>query len=130
VLARYGLREPLGVAERFEGILRSRAEHLERGRSTTSAVRAAIGETMGADPPTLERVAATLHISDRTLQRRLHDEGTSFAALLDAARRELAEAWLKEGRLTRTEIAYLLGFSHASSLSRALRRWGMVKGTG
>jgi len=130
VLARHDLREPLGMAQRFESVLRGRAEHLERDQSVETAVRAAIRETMGADPPTLERVAAALHVSDRTLQRRLSDEGTSFAALLDAARCELAEVWLREGRLTRTEIAYLLGFSHPSSLSRALRRWGMVKRTG
>jgi AraC-like DNA-binding protein len=130
VIARHDLREPLGVAQRFESILRSRAEHLERDQSAEAAVRAAIRDAMGADPPTLERVAAALHVSDRTLQRRLSDEGTSFAVLLDAARREFTEVWLREGRLTRIEIAYLLGFSHPSSLSRALRRWGMVKRTG
>jgi AraC-like DNA-binding protein len=129
VLSRHGLQEPIGVAERFEKILRSRVEHLERDRSAEAVVRAAIRETIGADPPTLARVAAAIHISDRTLQRRLTDEGTSFAALLDATRRELAEEWLREDRLTRTEVAYLLGFSHPSSLSRALRRWAMVEGT-
>jgi AraC-like DNA-binding protein len=123
VLARHGLPEPLGVAERFEQVLRSRAEHLERQRSAGAATRVAIRETIGADPPSLQRVAAALHISERTLQRQLHREGTTFAAQLDVVRRELAEQWLAEGRLTRTEIAYLLGFSQPSSLSRALRRW-------
>jgi AraC-like DNA-binding protein len=128
VLSRYGLPEPIGIAERFEKILRSRVEHLERDRSAGAAVRAAIREIIGADPPTLARAAAALHVSERTLQRRLRTEGTSFAALLDATRRELADEWLREDRLTRTEIAYLLGFSHPSSFSRALRRWGMVNG--
>lgn len=123
VLARYGLPEPIGIADRFETILRSRAERLERGRSAAAAVRSALRESVGADPPTLQRVAATLHVSDRTLQRRLADEGTSFAGLLDEVRKELAQEWLRDGRLSRTEIAYLLGFSHPSSFSRALRRW-------
>jgi AraC-like DNA-binding protein len=65
-------------------------------------------------------------MSERTLQRRLRDEGESFASILDDTRRELAGSWLAEGRLTRTEIAYLLGFSQLSSFSRALRRWGQA----
>jgi AraC-like DNA-binding protein len=123
VLARHGLPEPLGVAERFEQVLRSRVEHLERDRTASAATRAAIRESVGADAPTVQRVAAALHISERTLQRQLNREGTTFAALLDGVRRELAAQWLAEGRLTRTEMAYLLGFSQPSSLSRALRRW-------
>ncbi|MHB8233518.1 MAG: AraC family transcriptional regulator [Solirubrobacteraceae bacterium] len=123
VLARHALPGPHIVADRFERLLRSRAEHLERDRSVSVAVRSAIAESMGADPPTLERVAATLHVSPRTLQRQLRSEDTNFAALLDATRHELTRQWLSEGRLTRTEIAYLLGFSQPSSLSRALRRW-------
>jgi AraC-like DNA-binding protein len=123
VLARHGLPEPFGVADRFESVLRSRVEHLERDHSARAAVQAAIRENIGADPPTLDRVAATLHLSERTLQRHLRREGATFASLLDTTRRELARQWLSEGRLTRTEIAYLLGFSQPSSLSRALRRW-------
>jgi hypothetical protein len=46
-------------------------------------------------------------------------EGTSFAAVLDDERRDLAAAWIDEGRLSRTEIAYLLGFSQPSSFSPA-----------
>jgi AraC-like DNA-binding protein len=96
---------------------------LSRRRSAQHDVRAAIRDMIGADPPTLDRVAAALHVSERTLQRHLRDEGTSFAAVLDDERRDLAAAWLDEGRLSRTEIAYLLGFSQPSSFSRAARRW-------
>lgn len=127
-LTRHALPEPLGVAERFEQILRGRVDHLERERSTSAAARAAVRATIGADPPTLARVAAALHLSERTLQRQLEREGTTFAALLDATRRELAEQWLADGHLSRTEIAYLLGFSQPSSLSRALRRWSNEDG--
>jgi len=123
VMARYSVREPIGVADRFERILRDRADELSAQQSTADEVRVALRAMLGADPPTVTRVAAALLVSERTLQRRLHDEGTSFAALLDEARRELAAAWLDEGRLSRTEIGYLLGFSHPSSFSRATRRW-------
>jgi AraC-like DNA-binding protein len=123
VVARHGIREPIGVADRFEQLLQDRVVQVSRRRSGQDAVRAAIRDVVGADPPTLDRVAAALHVSERTLQRRLHEEGTSFAAVLDDERRDLAAAWIDEGRLSRTEIAYLLGFSQPSSFSRAARRW-------
>jgi AraC-like DNA-binding protein len=122
-LARVGMREPIGIAERFEQVLRKRVDELSSQQSVSGAVRAALQDMLGADAPTLDRVAATLHVSDRTLQRQLSAEGTSFATLLDESRRERAAIWLREGRLSRTEIAYLLGFSHPSSFSRAVRRW-------
>jgi AraC-like DNA-binding protein len=123
VMARHGIREPIGVAERFEQLLQDRVEQLSRQRSAQDDVRSAIRAIIGADQPTLDRVAAALHVSERTLQRRLHDEGTSFAAVLDEERRELAATWLEQGSLSRTEIAYFLGFSQPSSFSRATRRW-------
>jgi AraC-like DNA-binding protein len=125
VLARYSIREPIGVADRFEQVLRDRVEELSAQQSTAAAVRVALRTILGADPPTVARAADALHMSERTLQRRLHDEGTSFAVVLDEARRELAATWLDEGRLSRTEIGYLLGFSHPSSFSRAARRWSL-----
>jgi AraC-like DNA-binding protein len=122
-LARVGMREPIGIAERFEQVLRKRVDELSSQQSVSHAARAALQEMLGADTPTLDRVATALHVSDRTLQRRLGAEGTSFAELLDESRRERAAVWLREGHLSRTEIAYLLGFSHPSSFSRAVRRW-------
>jgi AraC-like DNA-binding protein len=123
VLARSDVIEPIGVAERFERLLRSRMQELSSRPSATASVRDALRQLIGGDVPSVKRVASELHVSDRTLQRRLREEGTSFGSLLEETRRQLATAWLAEGRLSRTEIAYLLGFSHPSSFSRALRRW-------
>jgi AraC-like DNA-binding protein len=122
-LGRYRAHESAGMADRFDELLRARERELARATSTVGAVRHALVSTMGKDPPSLERVAASMHVSERTLQRRLADEGSSFAQILDATRRELAESWLAENQLSRTEIAYLLGFAQPSSFSRALRRW-------
>jgi len=69
------------------------------------------------------RVAELLNLSRRTLQRRLEDEGTSFKAVLDDTRRELANRLIHDRLMTLGEIAYLLGFSETSSFSRACRRW-------
>ena len=73
-------------------------------------------------PPDAESVAATLHVSTRTLRERLAAEGTSFRALLDEVRERLAEEMLLAG-LTVGEVAERLGYVEVSSLSQAFRRW-------
>lgn len=73
--------------------------------------------------PKRESVAQALHLSERTLQRRLQEEGTSYQQLLDDTRRELAQQYLATPRMTLLEIAYLLGFSEPSNFFRAFRRW-------
>ncbi|WP_172146051.1 AraC family transcriptional regulator [Pseudomonas tumuqii] len=73
--------------------------------------------------PKREAVAQALHVSQRTLQRRLQDEGTSFQRLLDDTRRELAEQYLAQPNLSLLEVAYLLGFADPSNFFRAFRRW-------
>ncbi|MDE1167156.1 MAG: AraC family transcriptional regulator [Pseudomonas sp.] len=73
--------------------------------------------------PKREMVAQALHLSQRTLQRRLQDEGTSFQTLLDDTRRELAEQYLGQADMTLLEAAYLLGFADPSNFFRAFRRW-------
>ncbi len=73
--------------------------------------------------PKREVVAQKLHLSQRTLQRRLLEEGTCFQNLLDDTRRELAEQYLAQPTMTLLEIAYLLGFADPSNFFRAFRRW-------
>lgn len=73
--------------------------------------------------PKRDSVAQALHLSQRTLQRRLQEEGTSYQQLLDDTRRELAEQYLAQPNLTLLEVAYLLGFADPSNFFRAFRRW-------
>ena len=68
-------------------------------------------------------VALRLNISERTLQNRLGERGTSYRKLLNETRRELAEQYMSEGLHTVSEVAFLLGFSEISSFSRAFRAW-------
>lgn len=70
----------------------------------------------------LEDVAAALHLSPRTLQRRLRREAKSFQGLVDDARREQA-AQLEALGVPAKEIAFRLGFQDPSAFSRARRRW-------
>lgn len=71
----------------------------------------------------LDEVAKAMAMSARTLQRRLSDEGRTFAEVVDDVRRRLALGWLDDGKLTKSEIAYRLGFQDPSALRRALKRW-------
>jgi AraC-like DNA-binding protein len=73
--------------------------------------------------PSAEKVADALHLSLRSLQRRLAEEESSYEALLDEARRELACSYLKDRKLSVSEITFLLGFSHPGSFTRAFKRW-------
>ena len=66
-----------------------------------------------------ETVADALHMSVRTMHRKLADANSNFRALLVDIRRELAESYILDNSLTLTEISLLLGFSESSSFSRA-----------
>jgi AraC-like DNA-binding protein len=68
-------------------------------------------------------VAKHLHVSVRSLQRRLRDERTSFRAVRDDVLRGLAEAQLGNPDLSIKEIAMSLGFADAAALTKAFRRW-------
>jgi AraC-like DNA-binding protein len=68
-------------------------------------------------------IADQLHMSVRTLQRRLEDEGTAFGELLDSTRHIAALEYLKDPRIAIAEVAYLLGFSESSTFYRAFKRW-------
>lgn len=72
--------------------------------------------------PTLASAARTLAQSARTLQRRLADDGTSFAAELDRVRRELAQELLASGESVQ-EVSYRLGYADPRAFARAHRRW-------
>lgn len=76
----------------------------------------------GAAPP-LGEVASAMAMSARNLQRALREEDTSYQALLDHARRELALRHLATPEGSAAEVAFLLGFADASAFTRAFRRW-------
>jgi len=67
--------------------------------------------------------AAALAVSARTLQRRLCEEGTTYAQVLDTLRRDKAGLLLRDRRITVSEVGYLLGYADASAFYRAFRRW-------
>jgi AraC-like DNA-binding protein len=73
--------------------------------------------------PTLAGLSARTGMSPRTLQRRLSKSQTNFNRLLQGVLRNAADELLARGTLTQGEIAFLLGYSEESALSRAYRSW-------
>ena len=73
--------------------------------------------------PTVSGAASALRMSTRTLASRLEREGTTFSALLDEMKRELALRYLSDPHLSPAEISFRLGFSHVESFYRAFKRW-------
>lgn len=73
--------------------------------------------------PDLPQAARALGLSDRTLKRRLQDEGISYRMLLAEVRGRQANQLLEDETLSLTEIAERMGFSDLSSFSQAYKRW-------
>lgn len=113
-------RDPM-LAQFFARYLDERLAQLPAS-SVIARTLAVIDELLPGGRARLETVAHRLHASPRTLQRQLSAEGTSFAELVEQARRAKAPLLLESG-VALAEIAWLLGFSEASALHRSFRRW-------
>lgn len=96
---------------------------LPRRDDFEARLRDAIAAGLREQEVSLEACAQRLHVSTRTLQRRLTAAGTSFQDALDGARLHLAQAWLRDPRLKLAEVAQLLGYSEQSAFTRAYTRW-------
>jgi AraC-like DNA-binding protein len=100
-------------------------EYLSRfdGARFAEKVRAELISRLPAGEPPRSAVASALNLSEKTLQRRLQDEETSYQQVLDEVRRDLAQQYLREGPVSVCEVTFRLGFSDQSSFTRAFRRW-------
>lgn len=96
---------------------------LPKAEATSDAVRRFLAEELSTGQPRLEQLAPRLHMSARTVHRRLEQEGTNFRRILIEVRHELAVRHLVERQLAIGEIAFLLGFSEVSAFHRAFKHW-------
>jgi AraC-like DNA-binding protein len=92
-------------------------------QDVVNRVKAAIIDGLASGAVSETSVAEQMHMTPRNLHRRLQKEGTSFKVLLTGIRKELAQQYIQDRSKTLTEISYLLGFSEASSFSRAYKGW-------
>lgn len=86
-------------------------------------VRHILSQQMDHRMPHIEQIASQMGLSQRTLARRLTDEGTSYREITRKTRQSRAEAFLSDPGLTMGEIAFLTGFNDQSSFSEAFKRW-------
>lgn len=106
----------------MEQLAERQMQSLARGDAIADA-RAAIARRLGEGDVELNAIASQLHLSARTLQRKLQDASLSFTQLVDDVRRELAERYLADTTLDLVDIAFLLGYSEQSAFTRAYKRW-------
>lgn len=109
-------------AKLIEDQCRRELEQLGLSGDVVTQVRASL--VPGEDGyPSLGDVAERLNTSSRTLKRHLHDQGTSYQALLDGARRAEGMRLLATTALSVEQIARRLGYADASSFRRAFGGW-------
>ena len=94
-----------------------------KAQSLADQVGAILGRSMQGERPSVEAVAKQLHMSPRTLQRHLADEGTSYQQQLDLVRQQTARHLLTSTDLEAGEIAFFLGFEEINSFTRAFHHW-------
>jgi len=101
------------------------SEHLKRLGDTKISykTRELIVRQLSGGEPLRGEIANSLCMSERTLQRRLQEEKTSFQDLVDSTRKELAEQYLGQKHLTLTQTVSLLGFADQSTFFRCCKRW-------
>ena len=127
------LQLPLRQADAH--LLRTLEEHAQslmatlEDASLEQRVKSILRQLLKEGLPRKEQVAEHLAVSVRTLQRQLHQAGTSYQQILDELRQELAEHYLLNSTLPIQDIAQYLGFSESRSFHRAFKsRRGMPPG--
>lgn len=107
----------------FEADARRRLHLLKSHGAVSGRVQAMLATRLKGEVPSLAAMAAELAMSERSLQRSLRDEHTSYREIVDEVRKHLALAHLSRHGATATDVAFLLGFSEPSAFTRAFRRW-------
>lgn len=89
----------------------------------TNKVRSIIHQELPNGDLSEQVVADKLHMSSRSLQRKLNDEKTNYQILLTDERKNLARNYIRSTKLSFNEIAYLLGFNNQANFTRAFKSW-------
>lgn len=110
------------LATMLDGVANRYLEQRMAGRFAVR-VRDTLIAQLPHGAPSRSVTARKLNMTERTLLRRLKDEGTTFVEVLDRLREELAFQHLQRKDMNLSEIAELLGFSDNSTFSRAFKRW-------
>ena len=111
------------LQQRVQANYAKAVDWLVAGRKYSALCYLYLASELNKSPLKLERVAASFGLSERTLRRKLVEEGLPFRKLLENVRRDLSDLYRLEGRRTISEIAELLGYSELSAFTRAHNNW-------
>jgi AraC-like DNA-binding protein len=112
----------------FDKMLTEELARLDKDDVITRC-KAVVLEHLAAGETSEEETAKALHMSTRSLQRKLAQVETSYVQLVDETRRDLALRYIEDPARSSTEIAFELGFSAPSAFTRAFKRWTGVSPT-
>ena len=98
-------------------------ESLEEHRHLASRARLKILQALANADAGIEAVAASLHMSARTLQRKLRHDGTDYRSILREVRKELAHEYAGYPDVSATQAGYMLGYSGSAQFAASFRRW-------
>jgi AraC-like DNA-binding protein len=130
-LAEPALRLPLQRADAaLSALMEQQAERLlaqwpsaAQEAAVVRELRSAAAQLLHEGEPGLAAVAARLGLAPRTVQRHLAQAGTSFRQELETVRRQLAQTYLRDARLSIADVAQLLGYSEHSAFTRSHQQW-------
>jgi AraC-like DNA-binding protein len=122
-LLRAGAASDRSMLPFMERHLRDLARESREADSLSGQVNHQIARRLGLGPITLPAIAAELGLPQRSLQRRLEEEGTSFRSLVRQQRRSIAEALIGNQETSVTAVAHTVGYAETAVLSRAFKSW-------
>ncbi|MGB5076000.1 MAG: AraC family transcriptional regulator ligand-binding domain-containing protein [Sphingorhabdus sp.] len=117
---------PLANSTLFDAALKryeQPADWMAGGKRYSASSYFYLSNEVDKSPPTLDRMASSFGVSERTLRRHLVEEGHPFRALLEQVRQDLCALYFLENKRSLGEIALLLGYSDLSAFTRAHKRW-------
>ncbi|MCK8503205.1 AraC family transcriptional regulator [Myxococcus fulvus] len=106
----------------FERLAQRALEKLPALSTTADRVREQVRQALSGGDASFQAVARALRVPPRTLQRRLAEEGHSYAGIVDTLRRELSGIYLRR-RMSIAEVSFLLGYAEPAAFHRAFKRW-------
>jgi len=110
------------LAAAHDRILVEQLARLDKG-NVVARFRASLLERMTLGEFSEEDIARDLHMSRRSLQRRLAESDAGYQSLVDDTRRDMALRYIEDPAKSATDITFLLGYSQQSVFTRAFRRW-------
>ena len=120
-------RPVAGADPTLAGYLRKQADQmlarLDEAKGVSHETARRLAERLGLGEPSQALIAKQLGLSERTLQRRLQEEGTSFNRLLESTRKDVALGYLANPRLAAYEVSFLVGYTEPATFFRAFKRW-------